>query len=685
MADVIREFLVGIGYKVDASSEKRFESSIRSATLQSELLGRAIAATAEKVFEGVQRISKSFEDVYWQAQRTQATVQGIRAIGYAASQLGSSAENAGASIENFGKQLKWNPGFEGFLKQIGVVTRENGKLRDSTKLLIDFGNAIKSRPKAEQMGLAEVAGTDLATLEAIQSGKFSQRMEEYNEKLKAQGLNSEEAAKKGAEFMQSMKSLNATLEVVGQRLMTELAGPLQKFVDAFEKWTRENGKETVEFFSALGRTMGELAGFIGGVISVLKPLWDGFDDFSKQLTGQNGLTTAIEALIGLKLITWLWGVAAAITGVGTAASGALIGGALGRFFGLLGAAGLGAAGVAGLGYGAYALNESDKDFTARKNAIENPGGRNPFAAIDERDAKRYPKDTRTLWEKRPQWMGGKPAPTAAADAAGIGGGTIAGLSEKGAADYSHRLGRRESGNNYGQPGNQYGYRGRWQMGGAALADAGYVRRGTSNSGLTDASNWTGKDGLGSLQDFLSNKDGGQDKAFAAYTAINHSRLKKAGIIKDGMSEEEVAGWLAVAHLKGLGGAISLSKGLDNSDGNGTTASSYFGMMKGLKTGSTPKAQLEGGPGLPPLARMNAAALGLAVDNAAKLGGGSGAAAGATLTPSTNSRGDTTVTLTQHNKIEVVGSGDPTMTANQVGAAQKDLGGVLLRDVRGAVR
>ncbi|MEZ2410550.1 hypothetical protein AB6806_27515 [Bosea sp. RCC_152_1] len=674
MADVIREFLVSLGYKVDPNSEKRFEASVRSATLQADLLGRAIAKSAEKVFEGVQQISKSFEQVYWQAQRTQATVQGIRAIGYAASQLGSSAEGAGASIENFGRQLKWNPGFEGFLKQLGVATRDSKGLRASTDTLIDFANRIKGRPKAEQLGLAEVAGIDLATLEAIQSGTFQKRLDEYNAKVKAQGLNSEEAAKRGAEFTQAMKSLGASLEIVGQKLMAEFAPALQRVVVAFDKWTNENGKSYVEFIEKVGRTLGELATVAEKVVSALKPIWEGFDNFSQKLTGQNGITLAVEALIGLKLAQWLMSVAAGIIAVGNAASAATIGGALTRFFGMLGIAG---AGVGGLAYGGYKLYESDADFNSRRNAIENPGGRNPFAAIDEKAAKE--KATRekakpSLWERTKRFFGW------GNDESPAGG--LPGLSEKAAEDYANRLGRRESGNNYAQPGNQYGFRGRWQMGGPALADAGYVRRGTTNTGLTDASNWLGKDGLNSLQDFLANKGGGQDKAFAGHTAINHARMKKAGIIKDGMSEEEIAGWLAVAHLKGIGGAKQLQSGMDNYDANGTSASSYFGMMKGLKTGSSQK---QGGPDLPPLARVSPTALGIAADNASKVGSGTGSASGATLTPSIASRGDTTVTINQNNRVEVVGSGDPSLTANQVGDAQRGLGQVLLRDVKGAVR
>lgn len=663
MADTLKEFLVSIGYRVDATSEKRFEASVRSATLQADLLGRAIAKSAEKVFEGVTQISKSFEQVYWQAQRTQATVQGIRAIGYAASQLGSSAEGAGASIENFGRQLKWNPGFEGFLKQLGVATRDSKGLRASTDILLDFANRIKGRPKAEQLGLAEVAGIDLATLEAIQSGQFQKRLDEYNEKVKAQGLNAAEAAKRGAEFTQAMRSLQASLEIVGQKLMAEFAGPLQRFVEAFDKWTNQNGQDFVKLVEKVGETLGQLADTGEKVVTALKPLWEGFDNFSKQLTGQNGLTVAVEVLIGLKLARWLLGVASAITAVGTAASGALIGGALGRFFGMLGLAG---AGIGGLGYGAYKLYESDADFNSRRNAIENPGGRNPFAAIDEKAAKEKQDNSlwgraKRAWNGRPTWLGGSggdPANGAATAPSGSAG-------QQAAAQESYAF---------------------WRGKGLSHEQA----VGMVANERAESRHNPGARGDGGLAHGLYQHHPDRRAAILAGSGIDISTATAAQQREAAFWEmtkgAEKKAWAALKQAQSAGEAAAVvSRLYERPLAQDAEASKRAAIANGLANILKLAPQAEGGPRLPPLARMNPAALGVAADNAAKLGGGTGAAGGAALTPSVGNRGDTTVTIHQSNKVEVIGSGDPSLTASQVGDAQRGLGQVLLRDVRGAVR
>lgn len=721
MADVIREFLVSLGYKVDPNSEKRFEASVRSATLQADLLGRAIAKSAEKVFEGVQQISKSFEQVYWQAQRAQSTVQGIRAIGYAASQLGSSAENAGASIENFGKQLRWNPGFEGFLKQIGVATRDSKGLRASTDILVDFANKIKGRPKAEQLGLAEVAGIDLATLEAIQSGTFQKRLDEYNAKVKAQGLNSEEAAKRGAEFTQAMKSLGASLEIVGQKLMSEFAPALQRFVVVFDKWTNENGKSFVEVVEKIGETLGQLAGIAEKAATALKPIWEGFDDFSKKLTGQNGLTLAIETLIGLKLAGWLLSVAAGIVAVGNAASAATIGGALTRFFGLLGIAG---AGYGGLAYGGYKLYESDKDFNDRRKAIENPGGRNPFAAIDEKDAKEKAakeKANPSLWERTKRFFGfGEKEPASpGVNPTGSGGRPNAHFTKENAD--ALRSAATELGVSPEDLATVISYETGGQFdpsirGGAGGRHIGLIQFGPREQNDHRASqDQTFPEQMKSVVDYLKKRGFKPGMSLLdLYSTINAGRpgLHNRSDASNGGAPGTVADKVgtmgphaARARLfLGSGGAknTQASTGDDAADYKRATgrdlakdlASNPFirewaEKMIGRKLSTPPKADnddVRGRENPPaPVVNIDAAALNRASENAAKVSGGTGAAPAATLTPSIASKGDTTVTINQNNKVEVVGSGDPSLTASQVGDAQRGLGQVLLRDVKGAVR
>jgi hypothetical protein len=136
-----------------------------------------------------------------------------------------------------------------------------------------------------------------------------------------------------------------------------------------------------------------------------------------------------------------------------------------------------------------------------------------------------------------------------------------------------QIGKSESGGNYSAV-NQLGYLGKYQMGAPALIDQGFVKPGTTNSGLTDPANWTGKDGVTSKEAFLAAPDI-QEKAMDGNLQANYNALMKKGTINRDTPNEDISGKLAVAHLLGAGGTNQWAMGKGGSDANGTTGDTYY--------------------------------------------------------------------------------------------------------------
>lgn len=173
------------------------------------------------------------------------------------------------------------------------------------------------------------------------------------------------------------------------------------------------------------------------------------------------------------------------------------------------------------------------------------------------------------------------------------------------------IAKRESGGNYGIC-NQYGFIGAYQMSGGLLADYGYIQQGAyaqhKNAGLQDyaitAQNnnwivqtyayatmpdsrkgnfsffclatdtiWTQKSG-GSAAAFLKNKQA-QDDAMLQNLKVNYRFLYRSNIVNSSTSKGEVAGYLAICHLVGPGGAKNYHNGVIKQDANGTTSASYY--------------------------------------------------------------------------------------------------------------
>jgi uncharacterized protein (TIGR02594 family) len=175
------------------------------------------------------------------------------------------------------------------------------------------------------------------------------------------------------------------------------------------------------------------------------------------------------------------------------------------------------------------------------------------------------------------------APAQDADAALPVRDTVGTLSNAQWATYLDKLGAMESGNNYSAV-NRLGYCGRWQFGAAALADAGYVRAGTSNRNLLSPAAWTGKDGVHSRADWLSRPDA-QNAAMLVYTRAHYNGLLRTGELLLNSSPARIAGLLAAAHLMGLGGARQLVDGTIAHDANGTTTLKYYQLLSVALGGS----------------------------------------------------------------------------------------------------
>ena len=147
-------------------------------------------------------------------------------------------------------------------------------------------------------------------------------------------------------------------------------------------------------------------------------------------------------------------------------------------------------------------------------------------------------------------------------------------------DFLDARGKRESGGCY-KAFNKYGYAGKYQMGEAALIDAGYYKKNT-NYNNDWSGTFNGKDGVYSIQDFLNNP-AAQENAQIAFKKRQWLYLKAVGAhlytgkIINGYTITQ-SGLLAGAHLKGAGGVIEYLKsdGLKNpKDAFGTSVESYI--------------------------------------------------------------------------------------------------------------
>lgn len=322
-AETLKDFLISLGFKVDEAGARKFDAVVAGTTLKAIELGVKVEAAALSVVAFTAKIASGLDDLYWASQRTGATVEGIKQIGYAVSQVGGSVDGARGSLENLARFMRNNPGAEGFLNRLGVQTRDaSGNMRDMATIFTGVGQRLSSMPYYRANQYAQMLGLDENTLMAMRRG-IGQFSGEYTAMAKAIGYNADVAAVSSNKFMTSLRSFGLMAGMARDKIGSSLADGLAGSLDRLRQQVLEN------FPKIEGAITGTVKGIlwagemVGRVIYRLIQLgegisnwWDSLDKQSQQLIELLGALTAAWWLLNRAMlaspITWVLGLAAAV-------------------------------------------------------------------------------------------------------------------------------------------------------------------------------------------------------------------------------------------------------------------------------------------------------------------------------------------------------------------------------------
>lgn len=307
------EFLVSVGYKLDTSSERRFVDSVESATLKANLLARAIENTVKQVWDSTQRMALAFDTLYYASERTNTSVQNLRAFSYAVAQTGGSAAGARGSLEALALKMRaTGGGAEAFIRALGVQTRDaQGRLRDISRIANDLRGPLSRVPYFVALQYAQQLGIDEPTLRSILKGLDGFEAE-YKRKSALVGLNNEEAAKRFMLLERAVRSFSGTVSAVFERLAFDSAPRLTQFIKWLDDWILSHPKEIQDAVRYIAEAAASFATAVKSVIDALTPMAQAFERWSQATVGQNGLTTGLEILAGMMVLRWVGGVLAPI-------------------------------------------------------------------------------------------------------------------------------------------------------------------------------------------------------------------------------------------------------------------------------------------------------------------------------------------------------------------------------------
>lgn len=322
-AETLKDFLISLGFKVDEAGARKFDAVVAGTTLKAIELGVKVEAAALSVVAFTAKIASGLDDLYWTSQRTGATVEGIKQIGYAVSQVGGSVDGARGSLENLARFMRNNPGAEGFLNRLGVQTRDaSGNMRDMATIFTGVGQRLSSMPYYRANQYAQMLGLDENTLMAMRRG-IGQFSGEYTAMAKAIGYNADVAAVSSNKFMTSLRSFGLMAGMARDKIGSSLADGLAGSLDRLRRQILENFPKiegaitgTVKGILWAGEMVGRIIYRLIQAASDIRAWWIGLDsDTQKLIQTLGGLLVAWRLLNAAMLaspVSWVLALAAAI-------------------------------------------------------------------------------------------------------------------------------------------------------------------------------------------------------------------------------------------------------------------------------------------------------------------------------------------------------------------------------------
>lgn len=285
-ADVIREFLVSLGFKVDQTGLKKFTNTLTGVSTEAGFVSKSVIGIGLAAQAMVAQFSSSMEKLYFASRRTGASVENIQALEFGASKIGIAAGQAREALESMGAAVRTNPGIRSLMD--GLLGKSTAGL-DQAQVMVELVQKLSQMPHYEGAQFAQLFGIDEKTFKMMVDGmpELLAAEKERIELNRRAGIDAQAAAAAGHEYANSLRSIATRLTVVRDRIALELLPSFREFnksvTEALDNTARFKLDEHPHIKSVVeggGRLKGGISDFLNGFRNM---------DGSQIVTGLKGI------------------------------------------------------------------------------------------------------------------------------------------------------------------------------------------------------------------------------------------------------------------------------------------------------------------------------------------------------------------------------------------------------------
>jgi hypothetical protein len=323
--DVIKSFLIGLGFKVDEEGLKKFNAAIQNVEKSAKQFAVGFSALAIGIEESIRRVGRQFENLFFLSAQLGTSANNLKSLEFAFGQIGIGADAFKGSLQSLNRLMLDSPGMKHFIAGLvpgfnaasGTAEQALGGLIDRYEQLLKMpAGPLKDAEIANYRDLLEKTlhvNADMIAQGARFNTERKKWAEESKKWLASIGLDADKSGKLAFEAMQSWGFLWMQISTIFEKFtltvfpllkplldwfgkwMTDVAAPKVKELAAdLERWfsNRENIEDFKQKLDAAGKVIAELWGAVKVLIGWLGKL--------NEVIGATG--TALVVLFGFSAI-----------------------------------------------------------------------------------------------------------------------------------------------------------------------------------------------------------------------------------------------------------------------------------------------------------------------------------------------------------------------------------------------
>lgn len=299
--ETIQEFLVSLGYDLKESDVSAWERTVEKAKAAVLKAGAFLDRLERKAKEVFVETTVGLDHLNSMAGRAGTSVEEVRALAYALKQTGVSGGRAEDILDTFASHLRRFPALIGTLNNLGVRTKENGRLRDNAAVFADTMaaiNTIQDYPTAARTAdLFGISEEDYFNLRS-NADKIERYRQEQKEAMKRFGVDGKQAGISSTLIMTGWRRLLMTFDAMLGKIALSIGPALTPIIDDLKAWLEKHQDKIVAVCLALVAAMSDLFAKVQEWSQAVFGTGQGVLDFLEWMTGADGFLRAVEIIGG---------------------------------------------------------------------------------------------------------------------------------------------------------------------------------------------------------------------------------------------------------------------------------------------------------------------------------------------------------------------------------------------------